>query len=113
MENKKMFFCVVSALLALASGVALIVWSKTNKGKAVTLSKIFGYIISILAVFAFVMTIILPATGNDMIFWSIASFAVWSDIIFFNLASMLLVLAGGIALIVWSKRNESKIAILL
>lgn len=44
-------------LIALASGISLIVWSMRNEGAGVAAAKTFGYIISIFSIFAISFTL--------------------------------------------------------
>lgn len=56
---------VAVALIALAGGVGLLIWSLRNEGHGVTLAKIFGYIISILSV----LTILITIFSSAMMSW--------------------------------------------
>lgn len=44
-------------LIAIASGVSLLIWSMRNEGAGVKLAKFFGYLISILAILAILFTV--------------------------------------------------------
>lgn len=44
-------------LIAIASGVSLLIWSMRNEGAGVKLAKFFGYLISIFAILAILFTV--------------------------------------------------------
>lgn len=48
-------------LVALACGIALLIWAMRNEGKGVSLAKLFGYVISMVAFLVIVVTIFLSA----------------------------------------------------
>lgn len=49
---------IALGLVALFSGIALLIWAMRNEGKGIGLAKIFGYIISILAFLVILFTIL-------------------------------------------------------
>lgn len=57
-------------LIALAVGIIMIAWSLRNEGKGVGLVKIFGYIISIIAIIAMLCT-----TYYGILYWSKGNFS--------------------------------------
>lgn len=59
-----MSITIVLALIALAGGIALLIWAKNNKGKNADLAKIFGYIISITAIVVIIITFLMIGFGS-------------------------------------------------
>lgn len=50
-------------LVALASGIALLIWAQRNEGKGVSLAKGFGYLISILSILIISITFLMSMFG--------------------------------------------------
>ncbi len=56
---------IILGLIALAGGIALLIWAKRNNGKGVNLAKACGYILLLLAFFVIVITIFMRFSASS------------------------------------------------
>ncbi|MHB1947885.1 MAG: hypothetical protein ACYCQI_07220 [Gammaproteobacteria bacterium] len=94
------------ALIAIALGISLVVWSLRNDGQSIALAKVFGSLIVIIAILGTLCSIIYSVK-----YWYGGYFEMpmlQGEAFLFHVAQMLalVAIAVGIILIAWASRNQ-------